>query len=80
MVENEMTEGEVDEIFGGYHSSKYEEERHSNPRDAKALLRPSSFTKSYVKKEDAIEGDYFVEVFLDYFGRVVGKNIGEYCH
>jgi hypothetical protein len=75
-IEDEMTEAEVDAIFADYQSSKTEMEQEFTARGEK-LKRPSSFMKIYDSK-GAVEGDYFVDVYFDYFGRVVGKHIGEW--
>jgi hypothetical protein len=73
-IQPEMTEQQIDEIFRVYHTTKEELETARDSYD-KPLSRPSSFTKIY-DKPDGIEGDYFVRVYFDYVGSVVGKYLG----
>jgi hypothetical protein len=75
-IEDEMTEAEVDAVFAGYQSSKTAVEREFT-NHGKKLKRPSSFFKTYDRK-GSIEGEFFVQVYFDYFGRVVGNEIGEW--
>jgi hypothetical protein len=72
-VQNEMDEQEVDAIFRNFGSRRVDEER-VRTMDGQTLFRVSSYFKIY--ERGGKEGDYFGEVFFDYFGKVVGKQAG----
>jgi hypothetical protein len=75
-IAEDMREEKVDAILGGYPSSTVQEERMSSPGGD--LPRLSVKTKMFSDKPNANESDYFIEVYFDYFGRVVGKRLGEF--
>jgi hypothetical protein len=77
-VQDDMKEAEVIEIFEGYESGVGSEARDLHPRDGKPLKRPSTFSRMFVEKKGAVEGDHFVEVYFDKAGYVVGKHFGEF--
>src|SRR5262245_44126825 len=66
----EMSEAEVDALLADYSSdrlsAKLEYDRQGNE-----LSRPSTVTKYYNHKENPIEHDYFIIVYLDESGYVV---------
>jgi hypothetical protein len=80
-IREDMTEQEVDAILAGYRSNLLKEERDCDAFTAKPLKRRSTFTKSYGREQDPMEGegDYYIDVYFDANGLVVGKLFGVYC-
>ena len=78
-IRPEMTEQEIDVLFAGYGSSKSDFKIEGDPKDHP--LSQCSFVKTY-EMQGFREGDYSAVVYFDYFGHVVGKDIGggEYQH
>ena len=58
-------------------SSKSNEKREFDFK-GNELLRPSASVKYYNQKENSMEGGYFIVVYLDESGYVVGKAFGAY--
>jgi hypothetical protein len=77
-IEDDMKEAEVIEIFDGYESGVGEHVRDAHPHDGKPLKRPSKYSRMFVEKQGAVEGDHFVEVLFDEAGYVVGKQFGAF--
>jgi hypothetical protein len=77
-IEQDMKEAEVIEIFEGYESGAGELVREVDP-NSKPLKRPSKFARMFYEKKGVQEGDYFVEVYFDEAGYVVGKHLGGFC-
>ena len=76
-LDEEMTEQEVDRILTGFPSYRRDEER-KETCNLKRLSKPSAFNRRYSNKKDATEHDYFIDVYFDKSGRVVGKDYGEW--
>jgi hypothetical protein len=74
-IKDDMTRDETDSIFEGFTSGRNNGISHRKA-NGDPLTRPSSFDVMYTKK-DAFEYDYFVRVYFDESGYVVGKEIGE---
>jgi hypothetical protein len=77
-VQDDMTEMEVIDIFEGYPSGAAKNPREWHPATGKPLKRPSTFSRMFVEKSGAVEGDHFVDVYFDEAGYVVGKRFGEF--
>jgi len=76
-IKEEMTEEEVDSVFEGYKSSRSDEFRPTNPNDGTDFKRPSTFSKMFTNGPTT-EGNFFVRIYFDSAGYVVGKRIGEF--
>jgi hypothetical protein len=76
-IHHEMNEGQVDAILGAYSSSKSKAKCEYDFRGDE-LLRPSASMKYYNQTEKPAECDYFIAVYLDESGYVVGKAFGAY--
>jgi hypothetical protein len=72
-----MSEHEVDRIFADWSSYREPQARRTTYR-GQPLVEPSTFAKLYKHKANSEEYDYFVEVYFDKAGRVVGKDYGDY--
>ena len=77
-IQDEITEEDVIGIFDGYKSVPGELVRELNA-NSKPLKRPSKYARMFCEKNDAIEGDHFVQVYFDGAGYVVGKDSGAFC-
>jgi len=81
-IVTDLTEEEVDAVLPGYVGNAWREEREEiywpSKLLAQPLVRKSYRTKHYTEK-GVREGDHFIAVFFDEQGRVVGKEVGEYC-
>ncbi len=75
----DMTGAEVDEIMAGYQSSPLEESREDNGADSQRFLRPSVRTQIFGDRPHWEEGDFYLMVYFDAAGKVVGKRLGEWC-
>jgi hypothetical protein len=73
-----MNEAEVDAILAGYPSSRGEEKRYFDYDTRTEFSHPSTTTKRFNQKPDASEWDYFVEVYFDESGYVMGKRFDEW--
>ncbi len=81
MVKVEMTKEQVDNILRDYPEG-WEMNEVWEVGGSDSLIRPSVVTKVYVlflhSGTTAVDGDYFIEVYFDKEGLVVGTHIGEY--
>jgi hypothetical protein len=77
-VENGMTEEQTDSLLAGFRSSAGLESTDVTNL-GQPLTRPSARVKCYLSRPDANEGDYYINVYFDESGRVVGKSGGELC-
>jgi hypothetical protein len=86
LIRVDMTEQQVDELLAVYEMRKWKEGVLTHSPDE--VVRPSAFTKSYVLQlsplphetaSTSTEGDYFIDVFYDETGLVVGKRKGAVC-
>ncbi len=71
-IQEEMTEEQVDAILTGHESTTTKEAQDSDY--GVTFKRKSAYRKTF-SKSGAQEGDYFLYVYFDNDGYVVGKNI-----
>jgi hypothetical protein len=79
LIEEDMSVEQVEAIMAGYRGDREKELRELHPATIKPLKRVSTENITYVEeKHDIAEGSYFIHVYLDAEGRVVGKWLGEF--
>jgi hypothetical protein len=76
-IEEDLTEAQVDAVFAGYKGYRSDDFRPSHPGDGTPFRRPSAFSKMFCNGP-MVEANYFVRVYFDDAGYVVGKQIGEF--
>jgi hypothetical protein len=77
-IQEEMTKGEVEAVLGRRIDQAWKEEREWTS-SGRPLKRASALTVNLNEKGSAKESDYFITVYFDEKGRVVGKDKGVYC-
>ncbi len=78
-IEVDMTYKKVDSLFEEYESFTTSEQRDCT-NYGNTLVGQSVRTKTFNNVKNPDEGDYYVNVYFDETGRVVGKQIGAYCN
>jgi hypothetical protein len=79
LIHEELTEPEVDAILSDFPCrGSFADESDTNGAGSGPFPRTSARVKVFTSKPNPNEGDYFVHVYFDYQGIVVGKRIGEY--
>jgi hypothetical protein len=80
-IQMDMTEAEVDQLLEGHPVDREElmeaQREGYGPPDGPCKRTPS-FRKHYAEKPDAIERDYYIQVYFDQDYLVVHKMLGEY--